>query len=735
MKLRLLIFLAVAALGLFPLLTLIGTNLRGHMARHDEVATQELANRAELNQARATAELSRLRDSLRHAAAQPGARLALADQSALGSDFLPLLQGWFGADPAVAGLQVVAPDGRKLAALRRPRAAAPLLPSAAEENIPAPPALLFRAEISSQPGQPPGWLQLELDPDALLTANPGIHWALANGEKVGRQSGGDWPEPATLGRHFAAGIPFLWQPNPRSSVAWAPLPLASAPPAQLWLGTSVDRQAGRQWKRSLINNIVGIALATMLLVFALAHFLAFKIDQLRVAIVGGVERILNNEKEVAFAWRGPAELQNLAADLTALGQRYATTGEAHRQAVEELRASEEKFRKLAASAQDAIIIMDQEGGITFWNQAARRIFGYSAAEALGRAVHSLLDLRLPEQEPGVGHFPSFAGESPASSKPPEAATLELLDRRLDGSELPIELSLSAAHIKEQWQAIWIVRDISERKQAEAEAERQRQRLIQADKMRSLGLLVSGVAHELNNPNSIALLNTPRLAKAWQQITPILEEYYQEHGDFMLAGLEYSELSPQIPRLFQEVEESSKRIKQIVKDLKEYARQEGERELALIEFNQVVETALRLTRNQLQETTANFTFTPAADLPPLRGNPQRLSQVAINLIQNSCEAVAGRENPQLSVATQYRREEGTVELIVGDNGPGMSAEVLAQITDPFFTTKRQLGGTGLGLSVSAGIVKEHRGRLSFQSNPGQGTVAVVALPVHEEQQDG
>lgn len=763
MKLRVIIFFTVAAIGLLPLLTLIGINLQGHMARHDEVASQELLNRAKLNQGRVTAEINHLRGSLRQAGELPTARLAIAGEPTAVSEFSRLLQGWFSNDPAVVALRFFAANGREQVSLRRPQPEAPLAISTEPGRAlppPLPPELLRRdrlqqstvllapTEDGTTPApllclvtiydpaeQPIGYAQMELDHHSLTAAIAEGYWARADGTLVGAAPAADWPEPAPLAALFAKGSPFLWHPHDRLTIAWTPIILAPNPPLPLWLGTPLDRQAALLWKRALVINILEIVFVTMLLVFGLAHFLAAQVEQMRGAIVNGVERILNNEKEVAFAWCGPAELQTLAHDLTALGHRYATTREAHRQAEEELRASEDKFRKLTASAQDAIIIMDHQGAIAFWNQAAERIFGYPAADAMGQAVHALLDLRRPEQDPTVGQFPPFADNSLATPAHPESATLELIGRHRDSTDLPIELSLSAARIKEQWHAIWIVRDIRERKEAEAEAQRRRQQLVQADKMRSLGLLVAGVAHEINNPNSIALLNAPRLAKAWQQITPILEEYFHKHGDFMVAGLEYSELRPQIPRLFQELEESSRRIKQIVKDLKEYARQESSRELASIDLNEVVTTAVRLTRNLLHKTTRDFTCTHGTHLPKVRANHQRLSQVVINLLQNSCEALAGAKVAAIGVATRHNPEEGTVEIVIRDNGPGMTATELARITDPFYTTKRQLGGTGLGLSVSAGIVKEHQGRLHFQSTPGQGTVATVALPVNEDHRHG
>ena len=266
--------------------------------------------------------------------------------------------------------------------------------------------------------------------------------------------------------------------------------------------------------------------------------------------------------------------------------------------------------------------------------------------------------------------------------------------------------------------------------AAKEANIRQQQLVQADKMRSLGLLISGVAHEINNPNSITLLNTPLLAKSWRNISPILDSYYNQNGDFQVAGIEYSEMREQIPRLFTELEESAVRIKNIVKDLKDYARQDTSNHTDIIELNDVIETAIRLTHNQISKST-DFFSTDLQTVPRVRGSRQKLEQVIINLIQNACDAL-GSEKATITISSSINTEQRCVSITVEDQGVGMEEEIINQITDPFYTTKRSLGGTGLGLSVSAAIIKEHGGTLIFYSEPGFGTVAQVCLPFANEE---
>jgi signal transduction histidine kinase len=252
-------------------------------------------------------------------------------------------------------------------------------------------------------------------------------------------------------------------------------------------------------------------------------------------------------------------------------------------------------------------------------------------------------------------------------------------------------------------------------------------LRESERMASLGLLVSGVAHEINNPNSIIMLNTPMLHRAWESVRPILEAYHREHGDFMVAGLEYSEMREQVPILFDESEESARRIRRIVSDLREYARQDTTSELEVVDLNEIVQTAVRLTGNRIRKSTNHFIARYEPSLPAVRGSRHRLEQVIINLIHNACESLPD-SGAAITLATAHNPGKQMVEVRVEDQGAGIPPEVLGQITDPFFTTKRNLGGTGLGLSVSAGIVKDHQGSMQFDSEPGRGTTATVSFPV-------
>lgn len=269
-------------------------------------------------------------------------------------------------------------------------------------------------------------------------------------------------------------------------------------------------------------------------------------------------------------------------------------------------------------------------------------------------------------------------------------------------------------------------EAAERKRALEELQRHQDKLIQADKMASLGILVSGVAHEINNPTALVLLNAPILREAFSDALVVLEDHYCRNGDFPLGGLPYSRMRGEIPKLVDEVQDGARRIRRIVEDLKDFSRRDDATVSTLFELNPVVEAALRLVEPMIRKRTDDVTLALAPALPRVCGSPQRLEQVVINLVLNACQALPESAGA-IAVATRHDAATGEILLEVCDNGVGIPSEHLPHLTDPFFTTKRESGGTGLGLSICAGIVEKHGGTLTFASRPGE-TVVTVRLPV-------
>lgn len=259
-----------------------------------------------------------------------------------------------------------------------------------------------------------------------------------------------------------------------------------------------------------------------------------------------------------------------------------------------------------------------------------------------------------------------------------------------------------------------------------------QQLVQADKMAALGILVSGVAHEINNPTGIILMNMPTLRKIFRDAERILDQYGEEHGEYSLGGLSYERVRKELPLLLEEMQDGAERIKRTVNDLKDFARKDDEAVKGLLDFNAVVQTAVRLVDVTTRNVTNNFSALYANNLPKVVGNAQRIEQVVVNLIMNACQALPDPDRA-ITISTHFDPQANVVVLFVKDEGTGILQEHLPHLTDPFFTTKRENGGTGLGLSISATIIKDHGGELTFDSTPGKGTTVKCTLPVALEDQ--
>lgn len=272
----------------------------------------------------------------------------------------------------------------------------------------------------------------------------------------------------------------------------------------------------------------------------------------------------------------------------------------------------------------------------------------------------------------------------------------------------------------------------ERLKAEEQSKLREKQLLQADKMTSLGILVAGVAHEINNPATALMLNAPNLKKAWKSFTPILDDHFKQNPATLFGSMSYPELSQRIDAMLTAIQDGSARIKKIIADLKDFSRPSGSTLDDDVDINQLVNKSVDLMRPHLKKQTEHLSIDTTPNIPLVKGNFQKLQQVIINLLVNAGQAL---ENSQQSiiVKTSLTKRPGFITIQVCDTGPGMTAKDLKKITDPFFTTRRDDGGTGLGLSISEKIISRHKGILEFESEPGKGLTATLSLPRDPELQ--
>jgi signal transduction histidine kinase/GAF domain-containing protein len=253
-----------------------------------------------------------------------------------------------------------------------------------------------------------------------------------------------------------------------------------------------------------------------------------------------------------------------------------------------------------------------------------------------------------------------------------------------------------------------------------------QQLQQADKLASLGQLVSGIGHEINNPNQFIRGNIKILKQALEDILPIVDDYQRSHHDLKIAKLQYDFFRKHIMMLIDDMDRGSTRIKGIVEGLRSFARKDEGLLVDTIDINTLIEASARLVHNEVHKY-ADIELDLAEGLPTFTGNAQKIEQVLVNLIVNAGQAMRDDERGTITVRT--RSEDGNVVFEVADNGVGMNEKTLKQIFDPFFTTKRSKGGTGLGLAIVYRIVEEHGGKVAVSSKLGAGTTFTVRIPAH------
>ena len=252
-------------------------------------------------------------------------------------------------------------------------------------------------------------------------------------------------------------------------------------------------------------------------------------------------------------------------------------------------------------------------------------------------------------------------------------------------------------------------------------------LLQADKLASLGQLVSGIGHEINNPNTFIRGNLYIIQEAMNEIFPILDQYHKSNPDAKIARLDYDIFRQSVPVLIEDMVQGANRIKGIVDGLRKFAKKDEGLLNETVNLNTITEACLRLADNQIRRT-ADVKVSLDQGLPSIIGNSQKLQQVIVNILINASQAI-DKQRGTIHVISQCNDRE--VVLRVKDDGKGMDERTVKQIFDPFFTTKRHQGGTGLGLSIAYGIIKEHQGRIEVESKVGVGTTFCIYIPRRSE----
>jgi len=386
----------------------------------------------------------------------------------------------------------------------------------------------------------------------------------------------------------------------------------------------------------------------------------------------------------------------------------------NKKAMAELEQSEARFRALSQEHSavlegipDAILLIDLDLNVIWGNSGASLSFEIPKNELVGKSCESIWQC---DAEQCQGCLRRVINEK---------VPLEAIQKTPDGRTWGVKAFPVKNAAGKVLNVIQIASDMTEKMRLRDQASR-------SSHLAALGELAAGVAHEINNPTGTILLDMPMLRDVFTDLCPILEKYEAELKNMKIAGLPFARICQEIPIVIEEVQEGAQRIKKIVDELKDFSRPaSGERDD--IDLNDIARKAVSLVRNPLKQATDNFSEKYCEKPLLCVGNAQRLEQVVVNLLLNACQSLPEREHG-IHVETCMDKDADYVRILIRDEGVGVAEETLTQITDPFFTTRREVGGTGLGLSVSSRIIDEHKGSLTFASEPGVGTTVTVDLPL-------
>lgn len=408
-------------------------------------------------------------------------------------------------------------------------------------------------------------------------------------------------------------------------------------------------------------------------------------DRERRAVEGEVQRY---DTQVVRADGEPRDVAVSSVPLSVDGELVGTVSmlrdvTEQKRAQETLARSEARYRHLFESASDAIVTLDANGRFTTVNHAAEVISGYRRDELVGQWFAPM----LPDDElPKALHFfqKALAGET---------GLFDTLFLRKDGEMRFISVTYSTPQRDEE--VLCLIRDVTDQRMLQ-------EQLIQSEKMSAIGQLVSGVAHELNNPLA-GIAAFAQLLLAEKRVPP---------EQRTAAETIYTE---------------SRRASRIVQNLLTFARQHRA-EKGLTSINQVLDDTLELRSYELRVRGIDLTRDYGETLPDTMADAHQLQQVFLNLVTNAEQAMERLPRQAHRLTVRTRRAAAHLRIEVEDTGSGIPANLLDRIFNPFFTTKPAGSGTGLGLSISLGIVREHEGRIWAENVPSAGARFVIELPL-------
>jgi two-component system, LuxR family, sensor kinase FixL len=372
-----------------------------------------------------------------------------------------------------------------------------------------------------------------------------------------------------------------------------------------------------------------------------------------------------------------------------------------------LHEREARLRSILETAPDAIIVIDERGVIESFSSAAERLFGFAAAEAIGRNVNILMPPPYHERHDGYIRHYLETGERRIIG-----IGRIVVGQRKDGSTFPMELAVGEALMNGRRIFTGFIRDLTERQLSENRLQELQAELLHVSRLSDVGQMASALAHELNQPLA-AIVNYVQAARRLLQADRVA-------------------ISPKIAETMDKAVVQAARAGEIIRHLRSFIRK-GETEPEIEELNKIVEEATALGLVGAKESGITIRWTLCRESMPVLVDKVQIQQVIFNLVRNSVEAMSGNPPPRELVVATILSGAGTAEVSLSDTGPGLAPKVQAQLFQPFVTTKEK--GMGLGLSICRSIIDAHGGRLWATPNPNRGVKFQFTLPLADHDDSG